>query len=87
MCVCVADRHTRHRACALKDTMRSIIRDELDEDFERVCEEIKEARIKRGETSETGSDKLTETRGGNTVEKEQPELLNVSTLMSIKPLN
>lgn len=49
--VCVSDRHIRHRACALKDTVRAIIRDELDEDFERVCEEIKESRIKRGETS------------------------------------
>uniref|UniRef100_A0A8D0A507 ATPase family AAA domain-containing protein 2 n=1 Tax=Sander lucioperca TaxID=283035 RepID=A0A8D0A507_SANLU len=45
------DRHIRHRACALKDTVRAIIRDELDEDFERVCEEVKESRIKRGETS------------------------------------
>uniref|UniRef100_A0A4W6EX64 ATPase family AAA domain-containing protein 2 n=1 Tax=Lates calcarifer TaxID=8187 RepID=A0A4W6EX64_LATCA len=43
------DRHIRHRACALKDTVRAILRDELDEDFERVCEEIKESRIKRGE--------------------------------------
>ncbi|XP_035537528.1 ATPase family AAA domain-containing protein 2-like [Morone saxatilis] len=41
------DRHIRHRACALKDTVRAIIRDELDEDFERVCEEIKESRSKR----------------------------------------
>ncbi|XP_045913868.1 ATPase family AAA domain-containing protein 2-like [Micropterus dolomieu] len=41
------DRHIRHRACALKDTVRAIIRDELDEDFARVCEEIQESRIKR----------------------------------------
>ncbi|XP_029299380.1 ATPase family AAA domain-containing protein 2-like isoform X2 [Cottoperca gobio] len=41
------DRHIRHRACALKDTVRAIIRDELDQDFERVCQEIKESRIKR----------------------------------------
>ncbi|XP_056254447.1 ATPase family AAA domain-containing protein 2-like isoform X1 [Seriola aureovittata] len=41
------DRHIRHRACALKDTVRAIIRDELDEDFDRVCEEIKESRVKR----------------------------------------
>lgn len=45
---CVSDRHLRHRACALKDTIRAIIRDELDEDFERVCEEIQESRIQRG---------------------------------------
>ncbi|XP_028255391.1 ATPase family AAA domain-containing protein 2-like [Parambassis ranga] len=41
------DRHIRHRACALKDTVRAIIRDELDEEFERACEEIKESRTKR----------------------------------------
>lgn len=46
----VPDRNIRHRACALKDTVRAIIRDELDEDFERVCEEIRESRIHRGET-------------------------------------
>uniref|UniRef100_A0A3B4H521 Bromo domain-containing protein n=1 Tax=Pundamilia nyererei TaxID=303518 RepID=A0A3B4H521_9CICH len=47
------DRNIRHRACALKDTVRAIIRDELDEDFERVCEEIRESRIHRGETHES----------------------------------
>ncbi|KAM4538680.1 ATPase family AAA domain-containing protein 2-like isoform 1-T2 [Odontesthes bonariensis] len=41
------DRHIRHRACALKDTIRSIIKDELDEDFERICEEIRESHINR----------------------------------------
>ncbi|XP_024654142.1 ATPase family AAA domain-containing protein 2 isoform X3 [Maylandia zebra] len=41
------DRNIRHRACALKDTVRAIIRDELDEDFEKVCEEIRESRIHR----------------------------------------
>nr|XP_046274213.1 ATPase family AAA domain-containing protein 2-like isoform X2 [Scatophagus argus] len=48
------DRHIRHRACALKDTVRAIVRDELDEDFERVCEEIKESRLKRA--SSCGND-------------------------------
>lgn len=43
------DRQIRHRACALKDTVHAIIRDELDEDFEKICEEIKESRRKRGE--------------------------------------
>ncbi|XP_040909931.1 ATPase family AAA domain-containing protein 2-like [Toxotes jaculatrix] len=47
------DRHIRHRACALKDTVRAIIRDELDEEFERVCEEIKESRIKRASSCRT----------------------------------
>ncbi|XP_071355608.1 ATPase family AAA domain-containing protein 2-like isoform X2 [Trachinotus anak] len=47
------DRHIRHRACALKDTVRAIIRDELDEDFERVCEEIKESRVRRASSCRT----------------------------------
>ncbi|XP_029370589.1 ATPase family AAA domain-containing protein 2-like isoform X3 [Echeneis naucrates] len=51
------DRHIRHRACALKDTVRAIIRDELDEDFERVCEEIKESRVKRASSCRTEADR------------------------------
>ncbi len=47
--MCVPDRQIRHRACALKDTVHAIIRDELDEDFEKICEEIKESRRSRGE--------------------------------------
>uniref|UniRef100_A0A667YYY7 ATPase family AAA domain-containing protein 2 n=1 Tax=Myripristis murdjan TaxID=586833 RepID=A0A667YYY7_9TELE len=46
-----SDRQIRHRACALKDTVHAIITDELDEDFEKICEEIKESRRKRGELS------------------------------------
>ncbi|XP_077070914.1 ATPase family AAA domain-containing protein 2 isoform X2 [Siphateles boraxobius] len=46
-----SDRLIRHRACALKDTVHAIIRDELDEDFEKTCLEIRESRIKRGSTS------------------------------------
>uniref|UniRef100_A0A8C2C3D2 ATPase family AAA domain-containing protein 2 n=1 Tax=Cyprinus carpio TaxID=7962 RepID=A0A8C2C3D2_CYPCA len=46
-----SDRLIRHRACALKDTVHAIIRDELDEDFEKICAEIKESRIRRGSTS------------------------------------
>lgn len=51
VCVCVfpLDRQIRHRACALKDTVHAIIRDELDEDFEKICEEIKASRGTRGE--------------------------------------
>ncbi|XP_071386690.1 ATPase family AAA domain-containing protein 2-like [Centroberyx affinis] len=45
------DRQIRHRACALKDAVHAIIRDELDEDFEKICEEIKESRFNRGCTS------------------------------------
>ncbi|KAI4873114.1 hypothetical protein NFI96_015547 [Prochilodus magdalenae] len=46
-----SDRLIRHRACALKDTVHAIIKDELDEDFEKMCVEIKESRMKRGCTS------------------------------------
>ncbi|XP_059424310.1 ATPase family AAA domain-containing protein 2-like isoform X1 [Carassius carassius] len=46
-----SDRLIRHRACALKDTVHAIIRDELDEDFEKICAEIKESRSRRGSTS------------------------------------
>ncbi|XP_041931933.1 ATPase family AAA domain-containing protein 2-like isoform X1 [Alosa sapidissima] len=42
------DRQIRHRACALKDTVHAIIKYELEKDFERTCEQIKEAREKRG---------------------------------------
>lgn len=42
------DRQIRHRACALKDTVHAIIRSELDEDFEKICEEIKVSRTTRG---------------------------------------
>ncbi|NXW14840.1 ATAD2 protein, partial [Circaetus pectoralis] len=38
----------RHRACTLRDTAYGIVREELDEDFEQHCEEIKESRKKRG---------------------------------------
>uniref|UniRef100_A0A674BUF8 ATPase family AAA domain-containing protein 2 n=1 Tax=Salmo trutta TaxID=8032 RepID=A0A674BUF8_SALTR len=40
-----SDRQIRHRACALKDTVQAIVKDELDEDFEKICEDIKESRI------------------------------------------
>ncbi|XP_053322453.1 ATPase family AAA domain-containing protein 2 [Spea bombifrons] len=42
------DRLIRHRACALKDTTYAIIKKELDEEFEKQCEEIQESRNKRG---------------------------------------
>ncbi|XP_060051457.1 ATPase family AAA domain-containing protein 2 isoform X2 [Erinaceus europaeus] len=42
------DRLIRHRACALRDTAYAIIKEELDEDFEQLCEEIQESRKKRG---------------------------------------
>ncbi|KAL7381337.1 hypothetical protein ABVT39_004286 [Epinephelus coioides] len=41
------DRRIRHCAFTLRDMLHAIIRDELDEDFVRACEEIKESRIRR----------------------------------------
>ncbi|KAM9268187.1 LOW QUALITY PROTEIN: ATPase family AAA domain-containing protein 2-like [Morus bassanus] len=45
------DHLIRHRACALRDTAYAIVREEMDEDFEQSCEEIKESRKKRGRSS------------------------------------
>uniref|UniRef100_U3JG47 Bromo domain-containing protein n=1 Tax=Ficedula albicollis TaxID=59894 RepID=U3JG47_FICAL len=42
------DKIIRHRACTLKDTAHAIIAAELDPEFNKMCEEIKEARRKRG---------------------------------------
>ncbi|NXP77134.1 ATAD2 protein, partial [Ramphastos sulfuratus] len=42
------DRQIRHRACSLRDTAYAIVREEMDEDFEQCCEEIKESRKERG---------------------------------------
>lgn len=44
----ISDRLIRHRACSLKDTAYSIVKEEIDEDLEQRCEEIKESRKKRG---------------------------------------
>ncbi|XP_031438044.1 ATPase family AAA domain-containing protein 2B isoform X2 [Clupea harengus] len=41
------DKIIRHRACSLKDTAHATIASELDPEFDRMCEEIKEARRKR----------------------------------------
>ncbi|XP_051878939.1 ATPase family AAA domain-containing protein 2-like isoform X2 [Pristis pectinata] len=43
-----ADRLIRHRACALKDTAYAIMKSELDEEFEKLCEETQESRKNRG---------------------------------------
>lgn len=45
---CFLDKIIRHRACTLKDTAHAIIAAELDPEFNKMCEEIKEARRKRG---------------------------------------
>lgn len=38
----------RHRACSLKDTAYAIMKSELDEEFEKLCEETQESRRNRG---------------------------------------
>lgn len=43
------DKIIRHRACSLRDTAHAMIGSELDPEFDRMCEEIKESRRKRGE--------------------------------------
>uniref|UniRef100_A0A672HRL8 ATPase family AAA domain-containing protein 2 n=1 Tax=Salarias fasciatus TaxID=181472 RepID=A0A672HRL8_SALFA len=42
------DKVIRHRACSLKDTAHAIFAAELDPEFDRMCEDIKEAHKKRG---------------------------------------
>uniref|UniRef100_A0A8B9TCW7 Bromo domain-containing protein n=1 Tax=Anas platyrhynchos TaxID=8839 RepID=A0A8B9TCW7_ANAPL len=41
----------RHRAYVLQDTAYSMVRNEMDTEFGRLCEQIKESREKRGRTS------------------------------------
>ncbi|XP_041811741.1 ATPase family AAA domain-containing protein 2-like isoform X2 [Chelmon rostratus] len=48
------DRHFRHCALALKDTLRAISV-QLDKDFERDSDEIRESRIKRASSCRTGA--------------------------------
>ncbi|XP_074642373.1 ATPase family AAA domain-containing protein 2-like [Tubulanus polymorphus] len=43
-----ADKAIRHRACALRDTTFAILTAELNEEFEKECEQIKASRQKRG---------------------------------------
>ncbi|KAG9478681.1 hypothetical protein GDO78_012370 [Eleutherodactylus coqui] len=45
------DRLIRHRACTLRDATYAIIKQELDEEFEKLCEEIQESRKKRSFSS------------------------------------
>ncbi|KAL2308296.1 hypothetical protein Nmel_001309 [Mimus melanotis] len=40
----------RHKACSLSDIAYSIVRREIDEDFERCCQKIKESRKERGKS-------------------------------------
>uniref|UniRef100_A0A9J7YZ99 ATPase family AAA domain-containing protein 2 n=1 Tax=Cyprinus carpio carpio TaxID=630221 RepID=A0A9J7YZ99_CYPCA len=45
------DKIIRHRACSMKDTAHAMIASELDPEFDRMCEEIKESCRKRGDTT------------------------------------
>ncbi|KAM6283304.1 ATPase family AAA domain-containing protein 2 isoform 2-T2 [Porphyrio hochstetteri] len=45
------DRLMRHRACMLRDTAYAMVREEMDEEFEQQCEEIKESRQKRDKSN------------------------------------
>uniref|UniRef100_A0A8C2HIM4 ATPase family AAA domain-containing protein 2 n=1 Tax=Cyprinus carpio TaxID=7962 RepID=A0A8C2HIM4_CYPCA len=45
------DKIIRHRACSMKDTAHAMIASELDPEFDRMCEEIKESCRKRGDTA------------------------------------
>uniref|UniRef100_A0A8C5X006 Bromo domain-containing protein n=1 Tax=Malurus cyaneus samueli TaxID=2593467 RepID=A0A8C5X006_9PASS len=40
--------HLRHKACTLSDTAYSIVRHEMDQEFEKRCQKIKESRKERG---------------------------------------
>ncbi|KAL0967728.1 hypothetical protein UPYG_G00256130 [Umbra pygmaea] len=42
-----SDKIIRHRACSLKDTAHAMLASELDPEFDRMCEDIKESRRKR----------------------------------------
>lgn len=41
----------RHRACALRDTARASMEEDLEKDFEKQCQDIKLARQARGNFS------------------------------------
>ncbi|KAM9778795.1 ATPase family AAA domain-containing protein 2B isoform X1 [Syngnathus typhle] len=47
------DKVIRHRACSLKDTAHAIFSSELDPEFDRMCEDIKEARRKNDQQTPT----------------------------------
>ncbi|XP_031656605.1 ATPase family AAA domain-containing protein 2B isoform X2 [Oncorhynchus kisutch] len=42
-----SDKIIRHRACSLKDTAHAMLASELDPEFHRICEDIKESHRKR----------------------------------------
>uniref|UniRef100_A0A8C1GR72 ATPase family AAA domain-containing protein 2 n=1 Tax=Cyprinus carpio TaxID=7962 RepID=A0A8C1GR72_CYPCA len=71
------DKIIRHRACSLKDTAHAMIASELDPEFDRMCEEIKESCRKRG--SSKGKQKPNESAVGleETVELPPPPALVV----------
>nr|CAB3224058.1 ATPase family AAA domain-containing protein 2 [Phallusia mammillata] len=44
---CAEDKAIRHRACLLKDMAYAIIDEDLDPNFERMCNDVQKARMKR----------------------------------------
>uniref|UniRef100_A0A3B3VCC9 ATPase family AAA domain containing 2B n=1 Tax=Poecilia latipinna TaxID=48699 RepID=A0A3B3VCC9_9TELE len=68
------DKVIRHRACSLKDTAHAIFAAELDPEFDRMCEEIKEARKKRGKNfNYAGKEKKKIYKKGTEEEEEEAE--------------
>ncbi|KAL3192572.1 hypothetical protein MRX96_058988 [Rhipicephalus microplus] len=49
--MCRADKNIRHRACALQDAANALVDTELDWGFEKICQDIVQARKERGEES------------------------------------
>ncbi|XP_035213971.1 ATPase family AAA domain-containing protein 2-like isoform X2 [Stegodyphus dumicola] len=45
-----SDKLIRHRACALKDMAHALVLTELDDEFEKICQDIQAARKERGES-------------------------------------
>ena len=45
----VSEQNIRHRAFALKDALHAIIREDLDEEFETECQEVRRRRMEKGD--------------------------------------
>ncbi|KAM8841468.1 ATPase family AAA domain-containing protein 2-like isoform 2-T2 [Spinachia spinachia] len=87
------DRHIRHRACALRDALRSIIRAELNEGFQRACEEIRASRAQRASSCWTQPEEASRKGGGApqpqsganmaAVERKRPPLVDHGELRNV----
>ncbi|KAL7829226.1 hypothetical protein AOLI_G00301110 [Acnodon oligacanthus] len=78
------DRQIRHRACALKDTVYSIIRDELDENFEKICKKIRESRNMRGCTSSRFAPSFYQVKEEGRGEFKHPQVKDVTATLTPK---